>query len=398
MRLQPTFTLTLLLLLFVGSSYATTPAIWDIKLIDAKVARIKSGEKFAFSEQITRQADAILRQARNPSVTAKKAIPNGGSKNDYMSLSRYWWPNPNSADGLPYIRRDGESNPELNDYDRNALNELSKSVRVLSLAYYITGDERYATKAVERLRTWFVDPQTRMNPNLNFAQVRRGHNHDRGNKSGLLDGYSFVEMLDAVTLLEIRGAIPTDICDALHSWFSEFTDWMLTSEQGKEESRSRNNHAVGYDIQLIRYAIYGGRDSLARELISTVPARRLDRQIMPDGRMPEELKRTIAFFYSRYNLEHILDICNIAKSLGINDIYTSSNGAIDRALKWLIPYSLAPETFPYKQINSWDKVLHDFAKVLYRASRYNNTEEYLQLYEKLKSPREDSMFTFLYME
>ncbi|MFI3293388.1 MAG: alginate lyase family protein [Rikenellaceae bacterium] len=375
-----------------------TPAIWNIDVIDAKVRRIKSGERFAFYDQIKRQADAILREESNPSVMNKVAAPISGDKHDYMSLSRYWWQNPNTEDGLPYVRHDGKTNPEINDYDRNSLSRLSSSVRVLSLAYYISGEQKYADKAISRLRTWFVDPSTRMNPNLNFAQVRKGHDNNRGNKSGVLDGYSFVEMLDAVSLLEIRGAIPQNICDSLHSWFGEFTDWMLTSEQGIAESRGRNNHAIGYDIQLTRYAIYGGRDSLARAVISSFPSRRLERQIMEDGRMPEELKRTIAFFYSRYNLEHMIDICDIARSLGIDDLYISANGAIDRAIMWLIPFAKDPSSFPYQQINSWDKAINDFARVVYRASKYNNTEEYKAIYNALKAPREESMFEFLYME
>jgi hypothetical protein len=30
-----------------------------------------------------------------------------------MSLAPYWWPDPKSPNGLPYIRRDGERNPEI---------------------------------------------------------------------------------------------------------------------------------------------------------------------------------------------------------------------------------------------------------------------------------------------
>ncbi len=380
------------------SSQTCKPAIWDIEVIDSKVQRIKNGENFAFYDQIKRKADGILREKKNPTVMSKISAPISGDKHDYMSLSRYWWPNPNSSDGLPYVRHDGKSNPELNDYDRNTLNALSNSVRTLSLAYYISGEQKYADKAISRLRTWFIDPDTRMNPNMRFAQVRKGHDGDRGNKSGVLDGYSFVQMLDAVSLLEIRGAMPQSVCDSLHNWFGEYTDWLLTSKQGIAESRGKNNHAIGYDIQLTRYAIYGGRDSLARAVIEAFPTRRLQQQIMPDGRMPEELKRTIAFFYSRYNLEHMIDLCDIAKSLGMNDLYTSSNEAIDRAIMWLIPFAKEPSTFPYKQINSWDKAIADFSRVVYRASKYSpKAEEYKALYNTIKPQREDAMFEFLHL-
>src|SRR2546422_2386765 len=46
-------------------------------------------------------------------------------------------------------------------------------------AYYFLGEESYAIHATELLRIWFLSPETRMNPNLEFAQGVRGFNTDR---------------------------------------------------------------------------------------------------------------------------------------------------------------------------------------------------------------------------
>ncbi len=372
------------------------PAIWDIDAIDAKVERIASGEHIDLYDRLRNDADSILEVAYNPTVVDKPHAPGSGDKHDYMSLSRYWWPNPDTADGLPYIRKDGVSNPELKEYDRPRLGAMSESVKTLSMVYYISGEQKYADKAISRLRTWFADPETRVNPNLNFAQIRKVTGNDPGSQFGLLDGLSYVGMLDAVSLLEVRGAMPQGLQDTLQTWFADFSEWMLTSKNGIAEGNGNNNHAVAYDMQVIRYAMYGGRDSVARAVIEAFPERRMATQITKEGRMPKELARTIAFYYSCYNIEHMIDICAMAQKLGI-DLYPASDRAIERAIEWLKPYSLDSDSFPYKQIHSWDKVKDSYARIVYRASKFGKTEEYKAFYNEHKAEVEDPMFEFVYL-
>src|SRR5574344_470512 len=69
-----------------------------------------------------------------PSVMTKKYIPKSGDKHDYMSLARYYWPDSTKADFRPYISRDGQSNPELDLYDRNLLGEVADYVENLTYA------------------------------------------------------------------------------------------------------------------------------------------------------------------------------------------------------------------------------------------------------------------------
>lgn len=375
---------------------APGPVIWNIDNINAKATRIASGEKISFYEELKHSADSILLVEENPNVMMKPTAPGSGDKHDYMSLSRYWWPNPDTEDGLPYIRKDGVSNPELKLYDRSQLSHFSESITTLSLVYYISGEEKYADKAISRLNTWFIDPDTRMNPNLAYAQIRKGHNGDNGTNSGLLDGFSFVAMLDAVSLLEIKEALPTDLQESLQGWFADLSEWMLTSKNGIDEGNSNNNHAVAYDTQVIRYAMYGGRDSVALKVINEFPERRMAAQIEEDGRMPAELARATAFFYTRYNIEHMIDICDMAQKLGV-ELYPANNYAIERAIDWMIPYSTDQAAFPYKQIHSWDSCHQSFARLLYRASKYGKSEEYKEYYNNNKAAKESPLFEFLYL-
>lgn len=374
------------------------PAIWNLANIDAKAKRINAGEKIEFYENLKHQADSILKVELNPSVMHKIADPHpsSGTKHDYMSMSRYTWPNPNTDDGKPYIFRDGRSNPELNNYDRRILSSMSGSVNTLSLVYYISGDQRYADKAISRLRTWFTDEETLMNPNFAYGQIYKGYNDDKGMPPGLLDGLSFVEMLDAVSLLEIKGVVPRSLQDSMRTWFTEMTDWMITSELGILESNVEHNHAVAYDTQIIRYAMFTGDTELAKKIVNEFPKRRLDEQIAADGRMPNELIRSISFMYTNYNLGHMIDICDMAKKLDI-DLYPASNRAIERAISWIQPYSIDSSSYPYQQIKSWVAVRESFAKTLFRAAPYGKTEEYNAYYEKYKAEKENPMFEFLYL-
>lgn len=385
----------------VGSCFAQQgPVLWNLDRINAKAELIHAGAKIDFYERLKHTADSVLTVETNPSVMLKTVDPRSGDMHDYMSMSRYTWPDPDSPDGLPYIFLDGRSNPELNNYDRPKLSHLVVSVEALSMVYYISGEQKYADKAVERLRAWFTDEQTRMNPHFEYGQIHKGYSNDLGAPAGILDGFSFVNMLDAVSLLELRGALPDDLAEGLRTWFGDLAEWMVTSENGIAESNVKHNHAIAYDTQLIRFAMYSGRDDIARRVIEEFPTRRFDVQVMPDGRMPAELGRTIAFFYSRYNIEHMVDICDMASKLGIHDLYTASNNAVDRAIGWIMPYAIDTAAFPYSQINSWDDAREDFARVIYRASRYSpdKAQEYKSFYETYRAEEEKPLFEFLYLD
>ena len=74
-------------------------------------------------------------------------MPPSGDIHDYTSMGPYWWPDPEKEDGLPYIRRDGEINPEYFDYkDKEEMGKLLNSLKVLSQAFYFTGNENMLLK------------------------------------------------------------------------------------------------------------------------------------------------------------------------------------------------------------------------------------------------------------
>ncbi|MFT3740122.1 MAG: alginate lyase family protein [Breznakibacter sp.] len=354
----------------------------------------------AYAGLIARADDAL--GAVPLSVMIKERVPASGDKHDYLSQARYYWPDPSKPDGKPYISRDGESNPELEKLDRNRLGDMASRVTTLSLAWYFSGDEKYARKAAELVRVWFFNPGTKMNPNLNYAQIIPGTNNDRGRCYGVIDAYSFVEMLDAVQLLEQSKAFTAKDARKLKVWFCQLLDWILTSEQGQEESRQKNNHAVAHDAQVIAYAVYTGRTGVAERFIRDFPARRIFTQIEPDGSQPQELRRTLAFGYSQFNLHHMVNIFLMAKKLDIriDDSVSADGRNFYKAVDFLTPYvGKSVSDWPYRQISEWDYKQREFIKDLYRIYVFNPSRtDYFALFNNTNLIGRDELFNLLYLK
>jgi hypothetical protein len=208
------------------------------QLIQAR-QRVRGGDKNPAPAvaDLIRRADRAL--AAGPySVVNKEMTPPSGDKRDYMSLAPYWWPNPATPDGLPYIRRDGERNPEIHKLrNRMDLGEMVDAVEILSLAYYFTADEKYADRAAVLIRHWFLDPATGMIPNLRYAQAVRGVNEGRG--EGLIETRTLTRVVDSIGLLAGSGAWSTEDQQGSEEWFERFLDWMLTSDLGRDEPTRR---------------------------------------------------------------------------------------------------------------------------------------------------------------
>ncbi len=346
----------------------------------------------ALYDRLIRDAEKVLYEA-NPSVVKNEIIPPSGDKHDYISMARYWWPNPDTPDGLPYVRRDGESNPELKKFDRECLASFSSHLSTLTAAFLLSEKPEYGRKIASMLRTWFLDKKTRMNPNATYAQMVPGRYGGLGRPEGVLDTYSLLAAVDAALVVEEAGYLSQKECVALRTWFGEYVDWLTTSPSGIGEFEAENNHGVAYDVQTTLFALYAGRLEVAENLIAGFAERRLIPQIEPDGSQPRELVRTTAFGYSVYNLTHLLDMCTLARKQGV-DLYSAADNAIDRAINFLIPFLGNQASFPYKQIKSWQKVEQDFARQLLRAANLSGNEHYRALYERYRTPdrQRDALF------
>lgn len=388
------------MILLLSFASGSAQAVWSRAHLDDVKARIERPMYSLSYHKLLSDADGLL--AIEPlSVMMKKKPSPSGNNHDYTSLARYFHPNPDSPDGLPYVNRDGITNPEINLYDRGNLGATANRVGTLALAWYLSGDERYAAKATELLTTWFLDPATRMNPNFEYAQMVPGVNGNKGRSYGVLDGYSFVEMLDGVGLLAGSKSWTKKNDKALKRWFNSLLDWTLTSEQGIEESKAANNHSTAYDAQVIAMAIYVGRDELARKIIAEVPEKRIFTQIDPDGVQPHEMWRTLSYHYSQYNLTHLIDIFLMAQKLGVKiDNATDAEGrSFYKAMDYLASFVGKPvSVWPGQQLSGWEEKQQAVVRDLWRvASQIDSSRtDYKDLYREHRVFRPSDRFTLLY--
>jgi len=365
---------------------------WDYSYMKKVKKELKKPSSLYYPafENLVSDADKALKLGPF-SVTYKDLVPPGGTKNDYMSQGPYWWPDTTKPDGLPFIRRDGVSNPQAG-IDRRQLGNLMNTTSTLSLAWYFTDNEKYADRAAYLLKVWFIEPETRMNPHLEYAQSIPGVLTGRG--IGIIDVRGMYSLVDAITLLEGSDAIDPGDLQQIKEWFTDFFNWLTTSKNGKDEDDYKNNHSVAYDVIVSSIARFMGNDEYTAKKISEMPARRIDPMIESDGRQPEELIRTNAFGYSVSNLRNFFDTGEIGLKVGV-DIFGYKNpegGSLRGALDFLAGYIGREEEWQWQQIGGFEGTENNLGLLLRRAARLYKDPGYGKLWdekfaEKMKTDR-----------
>jgi len=342
--------------------------VLDPALLASKKNAYKNGDK-----ELVKKIQIVLKNAdkalamKPESVMGKGLTPTSNSKHDYMSMAPYWWPDPAKADGLPYIRKDGVRNPIIKTItDHEFLDNLENRCRFLSLAYYFTGEEKYAAKAQQFLHVWFLDASTKMNPNLDYAQAIPGRNDGRGN--GIIESRALVNIADWVCLLNGAKSFPDADKEGIKTWYKAYLNWMMTSKNGIQESKSQNNHGTHYDAQLAAYALFVGDLPLAKTIV-TGARKRFAIQIDSEGKQPLELERTNAYSYSTMNLDGWFNLAMVGDKVGV-DLWSDLKKAID----WLMPYALNQKPKTHTQLIEYNS--SDFYKLLLiSAAKYKGNYE-----------------------
>lgn len=222
----------------------------------------------------------------------------------------------------------------------------------LAQAFYFTAEEKYAAHAALLLRTWFLDPATRMNPHLKYAQFIPGRN--QGRYSGIVDTESLIGLPDAIGLLAGYKGWTTDDQKGMEKWLGAYCDWLVTSDFGKQEAKSPNNHGTVYDAQVVSLALFSGKTDLARTVLEAAKTKRIAALIEPDGTQPSELRRTKAWSYGMKNLMNLFWLAAMGERAGV-DLwnYQSADGrSIRKALDFLVPFATGEKKWPYQELTS----------------------------------------------
>jgi len=335
------------------------------------------------SAWIVKQGDAAL--AASPVHITQAAAPmSEGGIHDYYSNGDYWWPNPDTADGLPYIRRDGESNPGNFDRHRLLLRGMRTHVANLAAAYKLTADEAYAEHAVRMLRAFFLDAETLMHPHLLYAQAIPGVCSGRG--IGIIDTLHLIDVPLAVEALRDSSAMTEDVYRGLKDWFAAYLHWMCTHPNGIEEMNADNNHGVCWFVQAAVFGWFTRNEDVLQLCRERYKTSLLPDQMAADGSFPRELARTKPYGYSIFVLDNMTTLCHVL-STPEDDLwaYELPDGrGIRLGLDYLVPYLKDKALWPYAPDVEHDEGWPAQVSSLLFAGLALGRQDYLQLWSRLE--------------
>jgi hypothetical protein len=371
-----------------GNAEPPDTVYWDgAHLAALRESNLEKDPRYKAMAKRLRKNARIARERGPYSVVYKDDLPPSGDKHDYLSYARYWWPNPDTADGLPYIRRDGKTNEELlAKGDREPIGMFYDDVETLALAGYLLNENESADHGSMLVRTWFLDPATKMNPHLRFGQAVPGRNDGRG--SGIIDTRHFIRVLDAVALLHQAGAWTDADQASLTAWMKQYIDWLMHDPMGKDESSEQNNHGTWYDAQVAAIAMFIGEREIARQIVEGAKRKRIERCIEPDGQQPEEADRTKGLHYCVFNMSAMAVLARIGEHVDV-DLWNheSADGrSLRRGLDFVVPYLLGEKEWPHEQIEEMYVSPADTGLFFLAARRYDEPR-YLRAVDKdLRDP------------
>jgi hypothetical protein len=327
---------------------------------------------------------AFYLNAAPVAITASFCERSAGTTHDFYSEGDYWWPDPQNPNG-PYIRKDGMTNPDNFVAHREALIRFSQISGALGSAYILTKDKKYADQLVLHLKAWFINENTKMNPNLLYAQAIKGVATGRG--IGIIDTIHLVEVAKAIQAIQDSKSLSTTDLEAVKLWFTNYLNWLTTHEYGIAERDNGNNHSVCWTMQVAAFAALTNDKTTMDFCSNFYKTTLLPHQMDKNGSFPLELKRTKPYGYSLFTLDAMASICQILSTKEDNLFtYTTKDGKnLALGLQFMIPYIQDKTLWPYpKDVMYWDEWPVRQSSLLFGGIALN-TKKYTNLWKSLNA-------------
>jgi hypothetical protein len=331
--------------------------------------------------RVLRAAETYLHELPRTIVSATAARSAGGP-HDYFSEADYFWPNPENPSG-PYINRDGQSNPGDFNTHRLLLIRLSIQMPALAAAWMLTRRRDFAEHAVAHLRAWFIEPATRMNPNLQYAQAV--HGVATGRSWGIIDTLHLVEVARAAIVLCEGGVLTGADWQGVTHWFAEYLDWMQNSEPGRKERDAKNNHGSCWLLQAAEFALLAGKDDLLPEFRDRFKSILIPTQLAANGSFPLELARTKPYGYSLFNLDALGMVAQVL-STGSDNLWEFAlpdGRGLAVCFRFMMPFIKNKRSWPYRHdVQYFEDLPVRQPSLLFAGLAYRNSD-YLDLWKRL---------------
>lgn len=295
-------------------------------------------------------------------ITSFIAERSAGGIHDFYSEGDYWWPDSLNPDG-PYIRKDGQTNPDNFVAHRHVMVRFSSIVGNLTSAYLLTGDTKYVDAAMVHVRAWLVDAATCMNPHLLYAQAIKGITTGRG--IGIIDTVHLMEVAQSLLKLEQAGVLSAQDVQDTKQWFADYLKWISTHPYGEDEKNAKNNHGTCWVMQAAVFARYVGDEAMLDFCRKRYKEVLLPSQMAEDGSFPKEIARTKPYGYSLFNLDAMATICQTLSD-GEDDLwgYTADHVKnMQKGIDFIYPFVADKSQWPFAHdVMYWDEwpVAHPF--------------------------------------
>lgn len=316
-------------------------------------------------------------------VTAYLCDRSAGGIHDFYSEGDYWWPNPEGED-KPYIRRDGETNPNNFVAHRHSMIRFSQIVGSLATAYVTTGDEKFVEHAFKHINAWFVNADTKMNPNLQYAQAIKGITTGRG--IGIIDTIHLMEVAQGILMMQHADNVDKEVLAKAKDWFKQYIVWLRTHPNGLDEMNTKNNHATCWAMQVASFAkLVEDKETLdfCRERYKNIL---LPNQMADNGSFPLELERTKPYGYALFNLDAMVTLVQILSTEDDNlwEYKTEKGLSIRDGIQFMYPFIKDKGTWTYaKDVMYWDEWPVAQPALYFGAVAYNESS-YFDLWKSLK--------------
>lgn len=333
-------------------------------------------------EQVLKNADRFL-AAKQITVTAYIASRSVGNKHDFYSEGDYWWPNLNDLEGA-YIRKDGLTNPDNFTAHRKAMIRLCEISGSLASSYIITKDEKYVKALLPHLKAWFIYEETKMNPNLLYAQAIKGKVTGRG--IGIIDTLHLIEVALAIKAIQNSKSVNQSDIASIKKWFSEYLNWLTTHSFGEKEKNNGNNHSTCWALQVAAFASLIDDKEQLENCRNFYKETLLPDQMVLDGSFPKETKRTKPYGYSLFNLDAMVSLCQVLSTKDDNlfNYKTKDGKNIKLGMEFLYPFIKDKSTWAYqKDVMYWNNWPIKQASLLFVGQKYQD-KKYLELWKSLK--------------
>jgi hypothetical protein len=260
---------------------------------------------------------------------------------------------------------------------------FSRIVGALASAYKITGDEKYVTGAFRHINAWFVNPETRMNPSLLYAQAIKGRATGRG--IGIIDTIHLMEVAQGILVMQQAKSVNQQQLAEVKDWFAQYINWLQTHSYGKDEMEAKNNHGTCWAMQVASFAKLTGNQEVLEFCRNRYKSVLLPYQMNANGSFPQELRRTKPYGYSIFNLDAMVMLCQILSDQDNNlwTFQTVDGRGIKKGISYLFPFVADKRKWPLKpDVMYWDNwpVAQPF--LVFGAQAYNE-DDWLETWKKL---------------